>query len=379
MKLISYGRQYVDNQDILSVSASLKADKLTTGNKVKNFEKKISNFLKCKFSSTCNSGTSALFLAMQAIKIKKNDKIIMPSVNFISSYNIAKLFNAKIFLADVDKNNGQMTPKNIEECCKKFNLKKIKAIIVMYNGGYPNNAENFYKFKKKLGCYIIEDSCHALGAEYIYKNKTYKIGSCAHSDISTFSLHPLKTITTGEGGIVTTNSKTLDERMKSFRSLGIKRNKNKHWEYDVVHLGFNFRLTDIQSSLGISQLNKINKFIKHRKNIASFYNKELCKIPKLSIPKQIKQYKSSFHLYILNIESSTMKQKESFIKYMLKKNIMIQYHYIPIYKFKIFKDKYYGINSEIYYRSSVSLPIYFGLRLKEQKYIIESIKKFFKK
>ena len=261
MKFIPYGKQYIDNEDVKVVSKVLKSDLITSGRQVNKFEEKIKRFLNAKFSFTCNSGTSALFLALQSIGLKKNDIVIMPAINFIASYNIAKLFNSKIFLADVDQYSGQMSPENIIDICKKFKIKKIKAVITMYNGGYPDNAEKFKSLKKKYKCYIIEDSCHALGATYKYNKKDIKIGSCFHSDISTFSLHPLKTITTGEGGIVTTNSKKIGEKIKKLRSLGIKKNKLYHWKYDVENIGFNFRLNDFQCALGISQLSKISKFI----------------------------------------------------------------------------------------------------------------------
>ena len=146
---ITYGRQFIDKKDLLAVQQSLKNEKITTGALVEKFEKKINQFLKCKYSVSCNSGTSALFLAFKAIDLKKNDKVIMPSINFVSSYNIAKLFDAQIFLADVDKSSGQMTPNDVEDCCKKFKLKNVKALVVMYNGGYPQNADKFYKLKKK--------------------------------------------------------------------------------------------------------------------------------------------------------------------------------------------------------------------------------------
>ena len=148
MKLVPYGRHYIDNQDVNEVIKVLKSDIITGGSKVLEFEKQIKNYLNCKYSLTCNSGTSALFLALQSIEIKKNDVIIMPSVNFIASYNVAKLFNAKVYLADVNQNTGQMSPDHVDECCKKYNLKKVKALIVMYNGGFPENAGNFRKFKK---------------------------------------------------------------------------------------------------------------------------------------------------------------------------------------------------------------------------------------
>jgi len=239
MKFIPYGKQYIDNKDIKVVSDALKKKLITTGDHVLKFEKKIQNFLNCKFSFTCNSGTSALFLAMQSIEVKKNDIIIMPAINFVASYNVAKLFNAKVYLADVDKYSGQMSPQNVIDICEKFKLKKVKAIITMYNGGYPANAQNFKKFKKKYNCFIIEDACHALGASYKNGKKNIKIGSCAHSDISTFSLHPLKTITTGEGGIVTTNSKKLGEKIRKLRLIKLTDSEENKFLKNLLKLGYN--------------------------------------------------------------------------------------------------------------------------------------------
>ena len=359
IKNINYGRQYIDDTDIRSVASSLRRDKITTGQIVEKFENKINNFLKCKYSLTCNSGTSALFLALQTINLKKNDKIIMPCINFISSYNVAKIFGAKVFLADVDKKTGQMTPDDVINCCRRFKLKKVKALIMMFNGGYPQNAENFIKFKKKLGCVIIEDACHAFGAEYISKRRIFKVGSCKHSDISTFSLHPLKTITTGEGGIITTNSKKYYFKIRKLRSLGIERNSKYHWKYDVVHSGLNFRLTDFQCALGISQLNKINIFLKERKKIAEKYDKELNKISKIIIPIRIKKYKSSNHLYIVNLKKPSLNSKQSLFKFMLKNKIFLQYHYIPLYKFKFFNDKYISNNADSRFSCLLSIIDYY--------------------
>lgn len=376
MKIIPYGKHYIDKKDLNSVIKTLQKDKITTGKTTINFENKISEYLKCKYVSTCNSGTSALYLAMQSINIKKNDTIIMPSINFISSYTVAKLFDAKVFLADVDRFTGQMRPDDVINCIKKFKLKSIKALVVMYNGGYPQNAEKFIKLKKKYKFFIIEDACHALGATYKINNKTFKIGSCAHSDISAFSLHPLKTITTGEGGLVTTNVKFIDTNIKKLRSLGQARDNKRHWKYDVIFKGLNLRMTDFQAALGISQLRKINKFLNYRKKVKDIYNKNLNKNNKIHIPDHKKNYISSNHLYIINFVKPNLKKKESFLKTMLQKNIILQYHYIPIYKFKIFNDKFISQNAEIYYKSSVSLPIYYGLKLEDQKKVIRHINKF---
>ena len=371
---IPYGRQFIDNSDIIEVSKTLKNDLITTGKKVGKFEQKINKLLKCKFSSACNSGTSALLLAFQSIGLKKNDIVIMPSITFVASYNVVKILGAKVFLADVNSNTGQMSPNDILNCCKKFKIKKVKAIVAMYNGGYPENAEKFFKLKKRLGCYVIEDGCHALGARYFFKGKKIYIGSCKHSDICTFSFHPLKTITTGEGGLVTTNSKYLDKRIKNLRSHGMKKNLN--WSYDIVDHGLNLRLNDFQAALGISQLEKIKKFISRRKEIAEFYNKELKNIKRITIPNYNSLNDPSYHLYIMVIKDFNINKKSAFFKFMKKKGISVQYHYIPIYKFKIFTDKKDAINSEFYFKNAISLPIYYSLTKTQQKFIIKNIKNY---
>jgi len=272
MKIITYGKQFVDKKDIDCVTRSLKGKLITTGSFVKKFEKNLKSFLKSKFALTCNSGTSAIFLAFKGINLKKDDVVIMPSINFIASYNVVKTLKAKIFLADVDPLSGQMTPQNVIECIKNNRIKKIKAILNMYMGGYPENVLEFKKLKKKFNCYLIEDSCHAFGAKYKIKKKISLIGSCKHSDISTFSLHPLKTITSGEGGVVTTNNSIIYKNMVQYRSHGIIRNKKKHWEYNINRPGQNFRLSDINCALGLSQLKKVDKFIAYRKKIFNYYN-----------------------------------------------------------------------------------------------------------
>ncbi len=371
---IPYGRQFIDNKDILEVSKVLKGKLITTGNKTKEFEKKIKTIFKCKYSSVCNSGTSALLLAFLSIGLKKNDIVIMPAITFIASYNVAKFLGAKIYLADVNSNTGQMSPKDILDCCEKFKIKKAKAIVNMYNGGYPENAQNFLNIKKKLKCFIIEDACHALGAKYFHRGKKYYIGSCKHSDLCTFSLHPLKTITTGEGGIVTTNLKSLDNKIKSLRSHGIQ--KINLWFYNVYFNGLNLRLNDFQAALGISQLRKMKQFIYKRKKIVEFYNKEFKDFNKCIIPKYNTLNDPSYHLYILIIKNFNLRKKNSFFKNMKKKGIFIQHHYIPIYKFKIFNGKKFSINSEIYFNKTISLPIYYSLKKNELKFIVKNIKKY---
>ena len=380
MKTIPYGRQYIDNQDIRLVTKALKEDLITTGRYVKKFENKISKFLKVKYTASCNSGTAALHLALMAIGLEKDDVVIMPAINFIAVYNMARLMNAKIFLADVDPLTGQMTPETLLKCIKNNKLKRIKAIVTMYLGGYPENIIEFYNIKKKFNCYLIEDACHALGSKYLFNRKFLSVGSCYHSDISTFSLHPVKTITSGEGGLVTTNNKTFYNAILSLRSHGINKDKNFHWKYNLSKSGFNYRLSDINCALSLGQLMKINKFINYRKKIFKIYKTELKKnISSISIP-SYGIIKPSYHLFLISINFKKIRStKDKLLKFLKKNNILCQYHYIPIYKFKLFNKKinlnfYKG--AEFYYRNSLSLPIFYNLGLNYQKKILSRIKVF---
>jgi len=270
MRPTPYGKQFIDTNDLREVSKALKQDFITTGNYVEKFESAIKKKFKVNYSILCNSGTSALNLVFLSINLKKNDIVIMPAINFIASYNQCKILGAKIFLADVDSLTGQMTPKTVLDCINKNKIKKVKLLITMYLGGYPDNVIEFFNLKKKLKCFLIEDACHAFGAKYMFKNKLFSIGSCMHSDACIFSFHPLKTITTGEGGAITTRNKKINNLSKNFRSHGITRSKF-HWDYNVLNLGFNYRMSDINCALGLSQFKKIQKFIKKRETIYNNY------------------------------------------------------------------------------------------------------------
>ncbi len=377
-KIIPYGSQFIDKTDISLVSKSLKKNLITTGEYVKNFEKKTSRFLKSKYSISCNSGTSALHLSFYAAGLKKNDIIIMPAVNFIAAYSMASLLGAKIYLADVNPSTGQMTPKTLMECIKKFKLKKIKVILTMYMGGFPENILEFYKIKKKYKSILIEDACHAFGAQYSINNKNYKIGSCSHSDISTFSLHPLKPITTGEGGILSTNNKKFYNIAKRLRSHGIIKNKKKHWDYNVINLGFNYRISDINCALGISQLKKINLFLNKRRKIYYYYKSKLDGFKNLiSFPKYNNLNKSTYHLIIINIKFKNLSEKDRFINYLLKKKIFLQFHYKPITNFLVYRGKKKNLFSSMkYYNSSISIPIFHRISKKEIDYTIRTIKNY---
>ena len=389
MKQIPYGRQSIYKKDLNEVVKSLSNDLITTGPYVKKFENLIKKTLKAKFALTCTSGTAALHLAFMAINLKKNDVIILPIINFVAASNLASMLQAKIYFADVCPNTGQMTPETLETCVKKNKLKNIKAVVTMYLGGNPDNIKNFYYLKKKYKFYLLEDACHALGSKYIYNGKIYNVGSCIHSDICIFSLHPLKTITSGEGGIVATNNLDIFNRLIKLKNSGIDRKDYKkkinfpHWLYDIKYPGLNYRLSDINCSLGYSQLKKINKFISKRKKIAKKYIKFFNKFSNIINFRSFESGKySSWHLFIILIDFEKInKKKGDLLNYLLKNNIIAQQHYIPIYKYSFYKSlrkkKFDG--AEKYYKKAVSLPIYFNLTIKQVDYIKIQLYKFFKR
>ena len=382
MKAIPYGRQFIDKEDKIAVADSLSKNLITTGSNVTKLENKLKKYFKCNYSFVCSSGTAAIHLAMLSLELKKNDIILMPAVNFIASFNIAMIMKLKVYLVDVDEFTGQMTPGKVEDCIKKNKLKKINALITMFHGGYPENIREFYEIKKKYNFYIIEDACHAFGSAYKYKKKVYKVGSCKHSDVCTFSLHPLKTITSGEGGVVTTNIKKIAKNILLFRSHGIIRNKKSYWKYDVLKNGYNYRLSDINCSLAESQLKKINFFLKKRKKIYTKYFNEFKNFNNiLTLPKYSSNIKSSFHLCLINISFNKInKSKYKFMKYLNSFKIFSQQHYIPIYKFSIYKKKKTSFpGSESFFANTISIPIFVDLDKINQKRVISVIKKFFLK
>lgn len=380
MKSIPYGRQFIDKKDKISVTEALSKNLITTGSHVTKLENKLKKYFKCNYSYVCSSGTAAIHLAMLSLELKKNDIILMPAVNFIASFNIAMIMKLKVYLVDVDEFTGQITPSKVEDCIKKNKLKKINALITMFHGGYPENVRKFYEIKKKYNFYIIEDACHALGSAYKYKKNLFQVGSCRHSDVCTFSLHPLKTITSGEGGVVTTNIRKIAKNILLFRSHGIIRNKKNYWQYDVLKNGYNYRLSDINCSLAESQLKKINFFLKKRKKIYTKYFNEFKNFNNmLSLPKYSLNIKSSFHLFLINISFNKInKSKNKFMKYLNSFKIFSQQHYIPIYKFSIYKKKKNSFpGSERYFANTISIPIFVDLDTKNQKRVIRVIKKFF--
>ena len=380
--MINYGKHYLDNKDIKSVVSTLKSDWLTQGPKVMNFENKMKSFLGSNYSLAVNSGTAALHLACIAIGVKKDDIILTTPITFLSSINSALYLKAKPIFIDIDSKNYCIDIKKLEK--QLINLKKkkkkIKALIATDYAGQMCDWRKIKSLSKKYNFKTINDNCHSLGSKY-FDDQKYAV---KFADIVTHSFHPVKIITTGEGGCLSTNNKKIYDKIFNLRSHGVLRNnflKKKYgsWFYSMENLGYNYRMPDINASLGISQLKKINKFIRKRKSIAKMYFKGFKDNKNLILP-HIEQFcDHSFHLFPIQIKFKNLKiSKIKFFEIMKTKNINLQVHYIPVHLQKYYKKNFkFKKNllpvAEKFYENTVSLPIFYSLSKKQVFKIINQI------
>jgi len=315
-----------------------------------------------------------------SIGISKNDVVWTSPNSFVASSNCALYCGAKIDFVDIDLRNYNLCPIKLENKLKSTKKKNLpKAIVLVHFAGHVTDLTRIKRLSQKYNFKIIEDASHALGAKY----KNGYIGNCEFSDVCVFSFHPVKSITTGEGGLITTNSKKISAKINLFRNHGINKNKKflldktkKINHYEQIELGFNYRMSDIEAALGISQANRLTKFIYKRMSLAKFYDKELTGLP---IQKPIFTKNSSWHLYVILLKNNNTRQK--LFEFLKKNNINCQIHYIPIhihpfYKKIGFKKKDFP-NSVEHYERCLSLPIFFDLKYSAQKKIISLIRQFF--
>ena len=378
-----YSRQHIDKKDIDSVVKCLKSDYLTTGPLNKIFENKINKFCNSKYCVPVNSGTSALITALFSMDLKKKDIILIPAVSFIATANCASLLGYKVKFIDVDKENGLINPTTLKKVLKKNN---IKVLINVHLNGNVGDLKYIFEICKKNNVKIIEDACHAFGSEINYDKKTYKIGSNRYSDITTFSFHPVKTITTGEGGAVLTNNLKYYNNIKKFISHGmyfkpLEEKKYKWNYYDMDFPGYNFRMSDINCSLGISQIDKTKKFINKRNKIEKFYINYFLKYKNsISIIKINKNVKSSYHLFPIQIDFKKYNiNKLEMLNKLLKMNIRCQIHYKPINHNFFYSNNNRLLGSEKYFNNTFSIPIHFNMNLNDAKYVAENIVRIFEK
>ncbi len=378
--IISYGRQNIDNSDIKFVAKSLKSKLITQGPLVRKFENSLKKKLKCKYATVVNNGSSALLLVGKILNWKKGDLIAVPPITFLSSVNVIEHCNAKPIFIDINMNDYCMDPDKLELELKRDSKKKIKAAIITDYGGQPAQWLKFYYLKRKYNIILINDNCHALGSS-IKNDVGY---ASKYADFVTLSFHPVKAITTGEGGAIITKKINFDKKAKILRSHGIIRDEKKYWSYKMENLGFNFRLPDINCALGISQLKKLNKFVLRRKKIANIYNNFFFEKKKFQIPKKIEGNQNSYHLYPLLVNFKKIKKKkDKLINEFLSYKIKLQVHYIPVNSQPYYKKKY-GLNKTKFknsfelYRNQISIPIYYGLSSSQIKYFLKICRRLFK-
>lgn len=372
---IPYGRQYVDDEDIEEVVKVLKSDFLTTGPVIEEFEKKVADYVGAKYAVAVANGTAALHSACYAANIGKGDEVITTPITFAASSNCAFYCGAVPVFADIDPKTYNIDPSDIE---KKI-TDRTKAIIAVHFTGQPCDMGKIHEIANKHGLIVIEDAAHALGA--VYEGK--KVGSL--SEMTTFSFHPVKHITTGEGGMVLTNHQELYERLKLFRTHGITREEHLlrkndgPWYYEQLDLGYNYRITDIQCALGISQMKKLPYFLERRKEIAERYQEAFADCDNIQRPYQKPGCENAWHLYVIRIKGG--KRKEVFEK-LREAGIGVNVHYIPVYQHPYYQEHGYKDiscpNAEQYYEEAISLPIYPALKEAEQEYVIETVQKICK-
>ncbi len=358
-----YGHQYIDDDDISAVIDVLKSDFLTCGPKVTEFEQAICRYTGAKYCVAVSNATAGLHIAVLASGLQKGEEAITSPNTFLSSANCICFVGARPVFADIDAETGNIDAKEIE----KHITPKTKVLVPVHFAGQSCDMREIARIAKKHNLVVIEDAAHGIGSDYCGT----KVGSCAYSDMTVFSFHPVKTITTGEGGAVTTNSKELYDKLCAFRAHGVHKDGAmlNTWEYEMRELGFNYRMTDFQAALGLSQLKKLEKFKARRRQIVDFYNKEL-KLPHL-IEKDFSN--ACFHLYPILVDN-----RRDFYFKARDKGLNLQVHYIPVHTQPYYRQFGYKKgdypNAENYYEHCISLPLYPSLTDDDLVEIVKRIK-----
>lgn len=382
--MISYSKQFIDTKDISFIKKNLKNEYLTQGHLIDRFENNLKKYFNSKYCCVVSSGTAALHLSGIALKWSEKDIVLLSPNTFVATANTVLYSNAKPDLIDIERKTFNIDLDLLEQkiIYYKKNGKNINTVIATDYAGHPCDWKSLYYLKNKYNFNLINDNCHSIGSKI-----SNDIGYAAkYADIVVHSYHPVKAITTGEGGSVLTNNFKLYKKIKLLRSHGIERSKklskkNGNWFYNISQLGFNYRLSEINCALGISQLNKLNRFINKKRSNAKIYDKIFTKNKKLIIPYQKNSYYHSYHLYILQYDfRKNKKSKKTFFNKMLENNINLQVHYVPIYRHKLYKQFKFTSkqfpNCENYYQSAFSIPNYFNLSKKNIEFIGNKISKY---
>lgn len=369
--MIPYGKQTIEQDDIQAVVDVLKSDFLTTGPQIAEFEQTVADYVGAKYAVAISNGTSALHAACFAAGIGPGDEVITTPLTFAASANCVLYCGGTPVFADVDPKTYNIDPEDI----RRKITDRTKAIIAVHLAGQPCDMDAIHSIAREHGLIVIEDGAHALGS--VYKGK--KVGSM--SDMTTFSFHPVKPITTGEGGMIVTDNEDFYKKMVLFRSHGITRDDSMMtrndgpWFYQQFDLGYNYRITDIQCALGCSQMKKLDRFLARRKEIVARYNEAFADCDNIITPYQLSDTESGWHLYIVQVKNC---DRRKVFENMREKGIGVNVHYIPVYMHPYYQEHGYEnvhcANAEEIYSHIISLPLYPGLTSEQQDYVIDTLK-----
>lgn len=372
MKSFGYGHQNITEDDITAVVEVLRSNYLTQGPKLEEFENAICKYTGAEYCVAVSSATAALHIAMLAAGVKNGDEIITTPNTFVASANCAKYVGADVVFADINPETANIDTNNIKIS------KKTKAIVPVHFAGQSCDMEVIQKLAKESEVIVIEDASHAIGSDY----KNTKVGSCTYCDMTVFSFHPVKTITTGEGGAITTNNEKLFEKLRLYRAHGVTKDSEKMsrcegpWFYEMQELGFNYRMTEMQAALGILQLKRLENFKQRRRAIVDLYKKLFEDNPKVRFLKEESYSNACFHLCPVLIDFEKLKiDKKLFFEELRGAGLNLQVHYIPVYWQPYYKKVGYeeGLcpNAEKYYQQTVSLPLYPDLSNEDVREIVD--------
>ena len=378
--MISYGKQNINQEDIEAVIEVLKSDFLTQGPAIEQFEKEVAEYCGAKYAVAVTNATSALHIACLASGIGKGDVLWTSPNTFVASANCGRYCGSDVDFVDIDNDTYNMSVSKLAEKLASSEIKP-KVVVPVHFSGQSCEMEKIHELAKQYDFTVIEDASHAIGADY----KDTKVGSCTYSDMTVFSFHPVKIITTAEGGMVLTNNKDLYDKLILFRSHGITRDdqfmKNESdgpWYYEQIDLGFNYRMTDMQATLGSSQMVRLDEFVNRRRYLAKRYDKLLADLP-VKLHYQQPDSNSSWHVYVIRLDLDQVKvDKQAIFAKMRKLGINLNLHYIPVhtqpyYQQLGFKKGDFPV-SEQYYKEVFTLPLYYSLTDKQQDYIVESLR-----